>query len=193
MGESSRQTGSSLPHELEEWLKRSSSAHSPVSLASLGVHTGQGLRTGANNFFYGEQLADGLIVFEKLFPLRKWVIPDDIAIPVIRKQADLASGFVVSEKCTPGRVLDLRQHAMPRDIGFGGSLRLRRMTKFQIVFPRCSQQQSCKILERMTKPNEFGSSQQWPPMFEKVIQRRIFRQGSGICCQILHVATVLTY
>ncbi|WP_047482246.1 Eco57I restriction-modification methylase domain-containing protein [Vibrio campbellii] len=122
LGESSGQTGSSLPHELEEWLKRSSSAHSPVSLASLGVHTGQGLRTGANNFFYGEQLADGLIVFEKLFPLRKWVIPDDIAIPVIRKQADLPSGFVVSEKCTPGRVLDLRQHAMPRDIGFGGEL-----------------------------------------------------------------------
>lgn len=120
MGESSDDAGPVIPHELEEWLARSPSAPLPVSLSSLGVSAGQGLRTGANPFFYAEKAQDGMLAFEKLFPGVRCPDLTEIALPVVRKQGDLPSGFVVEPGNTPGRVLDLRGHALPEDIASGG-------------------------------------------------------------------------
>lgn len=111
-----------MPHELGEWLRRSSCAPRPVSLSSLGVCTGQGLRTGANAFFYAEKVADGEVVFEKLFSGARCAVPTEIAHPVVRRQDDLPSSFIVSPENTPGRVLDLRSHALPEDIRTSGNL-----------------------------------------------------------------------
>jgi len=120
MGETSGDAGPVIPHELEEWLGRSSSSPLPVSLCSLDVSAGQGLRTGANAFFYAEKQQDGMLVFEKLF--QGVGCPDlpEVALPVVRKQIDLPSGFVVEPENTPGRVLDLRGHALPEDIASEG-------------------------------------------------------------------------
>jgi hypothetical protein len=122
MGEASDDAGAILPHELEEWRSHSPSATAPISMSSLGVRVGQGLRTGANAFFYGEKLGDGTVAFEKLFPAIRWTVPDEIALPVVRRQRDLPSGFLVSAETTPGRVLDLRGHALLEDIHSGGHL-----------------------------------------------------------------------
>jgi len=122
MGEESAATMAVVPHELNEWLARSPSAPTPVPLSSLGVHVGQGLRTGANAFFYGEKVSEGMITFKKLFPTTCWALPEAIALPVVRGQRDLPSGFLVSAKMTPGRVLDLRRYALPEDIRSGGDL-----------------------------------------------------------------------
>ena len=120
MGETSSDACPVIPHELEEWLSRSPSAPPKVSLISLGVSVGQGLRTGANTFFYAESMKEGEVAFAKLFPGARCPVPDDIAIPVVRKQSDLPSDFVIEPKKTVGRVLDLRGHALPEDILSGG-------------------------------------------------------------------------
>lgn len=122
MGEVSEDERAVVPHELEEWLGRSQFAPDLVTLSSLGVNVGQGLRTGANDFFYGQKVGDGTVTFNKLFPATRWAVSDDIALPVVRRQGDLPQGFIVSEEMTSGRVLDLRRHALPEDILSGGSL-----------------------------------------------------------------------
>ena len=122
MGESIKDVGPLIPHELEEWLARSQVAPRPVSLSSLGVSVGQGLRTGANSFFYAEKTKNGMLVFKKLFTGVKCPDLPEIAIPVVRKQDDLPSGFVVEPETTPGRVLDLRRHALSEDILSGGKI-----------------------------------------------------------------------
>lgn len=122
MGEISSDTSQTTPHELDEWLSRSSSTPPLISLSCLNVSVGQGLRTGANAFFYAEMTKEGAVTFEKLLPGEKFQISDEIALPVLRKQADLPSGFVVEKNKTVGRVLDLRRHALPEDIDSGGEI-----------------------------------------------------------------------
>lgn len=122
MEETTEDAGPAIPHELQEWLGRSPLSRSPVSLSSWGVSAGQGLRTGANTFFYAEKTNDGRLVFEKLFPGVGYPDLSEIALPVIRKQGDLPSGFVVESENTPGRVLDLHGHALPEDILSGGAV-----------------------------------------------------------------------
>lgn len=121
MGEASGDAGPVIPHELEGWLARSLVSHRPGSLSSLGVSVGQGLRTGANSFFYAEEKGRTL-VFEKLFAGAECPATSKISLPVIRKQSDLPGGFAVQPETTAGRVLDLRDHALPEDICSGGKI-----------------------------------------------------------------------
>ncbi len=122
MGETSEDDAPVIPHELDEWLSRSPSAPRPVSLSSLGFSVGQGLRTGANSFFYAEQEQDETMVFGKLFLGARCSVPSDIALPVVRKQSDLPLGFTVCPETTLGRVLDLRGHALTEDIRSAGAI-----------------------------------------------------------------------
>jgi hypothetical protein len=120
MGEATELAGPVVPHGLEQWIARAAAAPRPVSLSSLGVNAGQGLRTGANAFFYAEKAAGGTIIFDKLLPGVRGKVPASVAVPAIRKQSDLPTGFAVDPGATPGRVLDLRGHALPEDIRSGG-------------------------------------------------------------------------
>ncbi|WP_202844562.1 N-6 DNA methylase [Luteimonas saliphila] len=113
-------TGPVIPHELEAWLDRSASAGRPASLSALGVSAGQGLRTGANSFFYSEASEDGSLSFERLHPGLRCTAPPDIAITALRKQADLPEGYTATPATTPGRVLDLRRYALPEDLQAAG-------------------------------------------------------------------------
>ena len=121
MGEPLGDDGPVIPHELDEWLARSVSASRLVSLSALGVSVGQGLRTGANSFFYAEDKR-GTLIFDKLYPGATCPATPEIAHPVVRKQSDLPSGYVVRPETTAGRVLDLREHALPEDISPGGKV-----------------------------------------------------------------------
>lgn len=120
LNETPVETGPVVPHELEAWLDRSASAGRPASLSALGVSAGQGLRTGANSFFYAEAKKDGSLSFEKLHPGLSCTVPTDIAIAAVRKQADLPEGYATTPATTPGKVLDLRRHALPEDLRSAG-------------------------------------------------------------------------
>jgi len=50
------------------------------------------------------------------------VVPEHIALPVIRRQANLPDGFQIAAKTVNGRVLDLRKHALPEDISSAGEI-----------------------------------------------------------------------
>lgn len=124
LGESVGKDQLTIPHELDLWLSRGAKPASPVALLSLGVSVGQGLRTGANQFFYAEGDCDvdgTCLLFNKSLYNRRVKVSDDIALPVVRRQSDLPKGFVIESETLKGKVLDLRHHALPEDIRAGGA------------------------------------------------------------------------
>ncbi len=109
-----------IPHSIHDWLVRCVPTPSFESFESQGVCVGQGLRTGANSFFYADGKCCGEDV-ELSFsgPLAGLSAKTslDIAKPVLRRQSELPDGFVVKPANATGWVLDLRGHALPQDIG----------------------------------------------------------------------------
>ncbi|KVU86319.1 hypothetical protein WL01_07400 [Burkholderia ubonensis] len=111
-----------VPHEIHDWLTRRAGVPSFESFESEGVGVGQGLRTGANGFFYadGERSGDGVeLSFAGPLAGLSAKAPLDIAKPALRRQSELPDGFVVSPASAKGWALDLRRHALPKDMGDG--------------------------------------------------------------------------
>jgi len=109
-----------ISHEIHDWLTRHGIAPTFATFDSQGVAVGQGLRTGANGFFYADGArASDHIALSFSGPLAGLAAraPDSVARPVIRRQSELPTGFAVSPELATGWALDLRQHALPEDIG----------------------------------------------------------------------------
>ncbi|EFH09613.1 SAM-dependent methyltransferase [Pseudoroseomonas cervicalis] len=107
-----------MPEQLRRWLG-SKTERAFVSLKDLGFEVGQGLRTGANSFFYVDlisagkrgakvRLADGTGEVSG--------VPLDCILPVIRWQEELDDSFAIEPASLPGRVLMLERRALPEDI-----------------------------------------------------------------------------
>ena len=111
------------PKPLAMWLTGANGCP-VVPLESLGVSVRQGLRTGANGFFYSTLLSDdgvkARVLPEGVATAGEVEVPLACIRPVIRRQADLTDDFTVSESSVPGRVLDVRTYALPEDIEAGG-------------------------------------------------------------------------
>lgn len=108
-----------LPHEIHDWLARYGLAPSFQRFDSQGVSVGQGLRTGANGFFYADGVRCGdHIELSFKGPLAGLIAksPLPIARSVLRRQSELPDGFVVSSATVKGWALDLRGYALPQDI-----------------------------------------------------------------------------
>jgi hypothetical protein len=118
--ESPASRGVYVPHQIHDWL--SQHGLSPVfdTFESQGVAVGQGLRTGANGFFYADGQRHGhkvtLTFSRPLFGLIANA-PSRITKPVLRRQSDLPNCFAISSTTTKGYALDLRGFAMPEDMG----------------------------------------------------------------------------
>jgi len=109
-----------VSHEINDWLARHEIAKAFATFESQGVAIGQGLRTGANSFFYADgRRSSDHIALSFSGPLAGLVAraPDSIARPVIRRQSELPKGFTVSPDLATSWALDLRQHALPEDLG----------------------------------------------------------------------------
>lgn len=108
-----------VPHEIHDWLARRGLAPTFETFEAQGVAVGQGLRTGANDFFYanGQRHRDvvDLSFFGPLAGLSAKA-PLSIAKPVLRRQSELPDGYVVSSSTTNGWALDLRSYALPEDM-----------------------------------------------------------------------------
>lgn len=117
--------GINIPHEIHDWLSRNGLSPAFETFELQGVAVGQGLRTGANGFFYADGERHGREVALKfLGPLSGLTAtaPSRIAKPVLRRQSELPDGFAVSSATTRGYVLDLRRHALPEDMVSAGDL-----------------------------------------------------------------------
>jgi len=114
-----------LPPRLAEWMP-AGNTRSMVPLEELGVTVNQGLRTGANRFFYATEIKSTgthTVVFPDGLPSMGPVsIPSVCLHPVIRKQSDLPVGFRIERKIISGRVLQLNRIALPEDIALNGAL-----------------------------------------------------------------------
>lgn len=102
-----------------------------VSLEAYGWTVGQGLRTGANQFFYttvereaqlhktetvrGSESLGGILV----------QVPTTAVLPVVRKQSDLQNGFAIDAANVEGRVLVLDGLIHPDDLKLAMNPKLR--------------------------------------------------------------------
>jgi len=109
-----------ISSELSHWLGKDASAKSFHSLHELGIHVGQGLRTGANRFFYADCLEvskdNAVIAPSSLFGIRRVKVPRLCIAPVLRKQTELPVGYNLDSSSLKGCVLTLHNHALPEDL-----------------------------------------------------------------------------
>lgn len=112
--------GTLLPPELAAWLGKAAGRVSFTVLGDLGVRAGQGLRTGANLFFYankvGEKGNNEILAPSSIFGINHIQVSKKCVQTVLRKQAELPSGYKVETFSLMGRVLALQKYALPEDI-----------------------------------------------------------------------------
>jgi tRNA G10 N-methylase Trm11 len=91
-----------------------------ITLEALNVSVGQGLRTGANEFFYCELLAENrdehLIAPSSVFGLEPLSVPRAALRSVLKRQSELSGAYVVCPEDLKGRVLVLDQFIHPDDL-----------------------------------------------------------------------------
>ncbi len=108
-----------VPATLGRWLGDTGSARL-TTLAQLGVTVGQGLRTGANQFFYVDYISEAdsevLVAPDPIFGISKVRVPAHCTLPVLRKQSELADEFQLSPGHLNGRVLALQTMILPEQL-----------------------------------------------------------------------------
>lgn len=106
-----------FPATLKKMIEESPSGF--VSLEDMGVKIGQGLRTGANKFFYVDYLKEhgeySVVKVDKIFKKDTIELPPALLAPVLRKQAELPSGFALNSSEVIGRVLIFNEVIHPKD------------------------------------------------------------------------------
>lgn len=109
-----------LSPELSKWLGKDAPKKNFHSLAELGIHVGQGLRTGANRFFYADCLEvskdNAVLAPSSLFGIQRVKVPRSCVAPVLRKQTELPAGYSLNGSSLQGCVLTLHNHALPEDL-----------------------------------------------------------------------------
>ena len=110
-----------------------------VNLETFGWTVGQGLRTGANQFFYStveqegrSQKTETVRVSASLggMPVQ---VPATAVLPVVRKQSDVPSGFAINAMNVEGRVLVLDGLIHPDDLKLATNPRFRAVLRNNYV------------------------------------------------------------
>ncbi len=112
------ETQAAVPAALARWLAGSSQARL-TTLLDLHIGVSQGLRTGANQFFYVDTVEeDGdevVVATNPVFGLFVIRIPRDCTVPVLRRQSELGNVFSLDSSTLRGRALMLDQYMLPED------------------------------------------------------------------------------
>lgn len=103
-----------LPRRVATLIGIAESSLTTRTLESYGWRTGQGFRSGANDFFYVTE-KDG-----RARPASRWGIgtldlPAESLLPAVRRQSDLGINLSVSEDMLTARVVNLRGWATAAD------------------------------------------------------------------------------
>jgi hypothetical protein len=85
------------------------------TLESYGWRAGQGLRSGANDFFY-VSLVDGVIRPADRWGIRSLAIPSECLLPAVRRQSELRSELGIDDASLSTRVVNLRGWATATDM-----------------------------------------------------------------------------
>ena len=115
-------SGFFLPPVLARWF---GDYRDFTTLNELGVEVGQGLRTGANEFFYAEHEKQGAQIshvrLSKLFDGQVVTVPNACLPRVVRKQSDLPAGFAIEPKSLSGVALAFHGWALPEHAKAAGA------------------------------------------------------------------------
>jgi len=107
-----------LPQRLKDVLPEDYSK-SFATLQDLGLQVGQGLRTGANRFFYVDVLeaqnSISLITTDNVFGVTPFEVQNDFLKRVLRKQSEVSTEFELNPSTLTGRVLVLSGLLLPED------------------------------------------------------------------------------
>ena len=108
----------SLPQELSEAVERNVVCELD-DLCAWGFSIGQGLRTGANKFFYaeseGEDDANEHLYLSDLFAKRRITVQKRRVMPVLRYQADIQNGLTVNSRLLRHRLLYIEDELTAAD------------------------------------------------------------------------------
>ncbi len=118
--ESSLDQSAHVPHAIHDWLAQRGIAPAFPTFDAEGISVGQGLRTGANNFFYADGVRDAdqvLLSFSGPLAGHTAIAPMGIVKPVLRRQSELPGGYAVMAENARGWALDLRRHTLAEDVG----------------------------------------------------------------------------
>jgi hypothetical protein len=106
-----------IPGPLASWLGDSECRFN--SMTELQVNVSQGLRTGANQFFYidliGQTEEEAVVAPHPAFGFIHLRVPKDSILPVLRKQSELGNAFRLETSKLSGRVLALQTYVLPED------------------------------------------------------------------------------
>jgi hypothetical protein len=106
-----------LPAALSELVNNSNVSFS--TLEDLGIQVGQGLRTGANSFFYltRHNANSTETLSSKEFGSIKLSSQNNEFLPVLRKQSELNGKYFISHKTLLGRLLYIKNKITSQDYG----------------------------------------------------------------------------
>ena len=108
--------GRSVPEWLAHLFSEDTNFPPLVTLADLGWSVGQGLRTGANEFFYAESNGDeGDVILIPRLAARPVSLPAETVLPAVRKQSDVHDGFAIRAETLSGRLVSLDGWATKED------------------------------------------------------------------------------
>lgn len=109
----------SIPPPLAAWLSSAGETPHLATLKDFHVSVGQGLRTGANEFFYFDavSVSERETSIEASRTLGRIVatVPNRLVLPALRKQSELPDGLVIYAEALTGRVLVISSCALPED------------------------------------------------------------------------------
>lgn len=94
------------------------------TLDSYGWKTGQGLRTGANDFFY-VSVTNGVISPAPRWKISSLPIPSDCLLPTIRRQSDLGDGYAVDSNQLTSHILSFKGWVTKSDLAKLGTTDVR--------------------------------------------------------------------
>lgn len=109
----------SIPSALAAWLSSSGETPRLATLEDIGVSVGQGLRTGANEFFYFDAVSiserETRIEASRTLGRMAATVPNGLVLPTLRKQSELPGGLLIDAKNLTGRVLVIDSCALTED------------------------------------------------------------------------------
>jgi len=108
-----------LPVELRRWLGEEGEKD-VKSLEQLSVLVGQGLRTGANSFFYVDLIREDtpyvIVAPHRMFDIEAVRVHEQLLKPVLRKQSELPDAYQIKQSSLKGRVLLLHKHEITDEL-----------------------------------------------------------------------------
>ncbi|WP_286884819.1 N-6 DNA methylase [Aneurinibacillus sp. UBA3580] len=111
--------GVTIPQALLNLLQQEDKGNF-TTIEMLGWQVGQGLRTGANSFFYCDLISEGdsecLIKPGKELNMSSATVPRQVLLPVLRKQNEMTIGYQLDNSKLIGRVLNLENYIHPNDL-----------------------------------------------------------------------------